>query len=115
MKPAPPVTNARTSALHPREPVLDQRAHPRQRVAEHPDLLPLGERARPVVDGDLQRPVALANELDHQFEVEVEAVTLEGQPVQAIPPEYLEHGERVAQRLPVEDVEQRQEERVSDV
>jgi hypothetical protein len=95
--------------------ILQQRPDPGDRVADHPHLLPFLPRARAVVHRQFQRPVSLSQQLDHDLEVEVEPVALEGQPVQAISTEDLEHAEGILEPLPVDEIEEPQEDDVPEV
>src|SRR5258707_13280123 len=59
---------------------------PGQRIPKDPDLLAFLERPGPVVHRNLQGRITFADQLDDQLVVEVEAVTLEIQPIQAVAP-----------------------------
>src|SRR5579872_1147061 len=59
------------------EPARHDRLEPGQRITEEADLLPLSERTRPVVDGDLDGDVASAHELTDELPVEIESIACE--------------------------------------
>src|SRR3954466_6554812 len=78
-----------------REPVAEERAVARDRVAPEPDLLALVEPARDVVHRDLHRRVAVAGQLARELDVELEPVALQIEPVEALGAEHLEHRRHV--------------------
>jgi hypothetical protein len=88
---------------------------PGQRVAEHPHFFSFLERARTVVHRQFNGAIALADEFDEQLEVEVEAVAFKFQPVKAVAAKNLEHGERIAEPLKKQDVDERCEKPVAEI
>src|ERR1700752_4364739 len=69
---------------------------PGKTVTRKADLLAFRERARHVIDRKLHRDVALADQLDNELNVEIEAVADEIETVQRVAPEHLEHRKWVA-------------------
>ena len=84
-------------ASEPHAAVFHERPKPGEGIAEHRDFFAFLERARLVADRNLDRAVAFADEFDQQLPVEIEAVALKGESVEAVATENLIHGERVLQ------------------
>ena len=78
----------------------------RRRIAENSDLLALIERARAIVDRNLQRSIALQDQFDDELVIKIEPIALELQSVDAVAPEDLEHGERIFHVLAVQNIDQ---------
>src|SRR5215475_5033051 len=87
-----------------REPVTEERAVARNRVAPELDLLALVEATGDVVHRDLHRRVAVAGELARELDVELEPVALQVEPVEALGAEHLEHRRHVGDPLLVQQV-----------
>ena len=51
--------------------------------------------------------IPLADELDEQLKIKVEAITFKHQPIKAIPAKNFEHGKGIAQPLPKQDIDER--------
>src|SRR5262249_51174492 len=88
---------------------------PRHGVTKGPYLLALREGTRRVIHRDLDGTVALADELDHQLEVEIEAIAFEFETMETVAAEDLEHREGIGQRLPIQRVEEPEEDDVAGV
>src|SRR5689334_7367417 len=71
--------------------VLEDGPIRRERVADEGDFFALFEAAGHVVDGHLERVIAVSNELAHKLDVEIEAVARELEALEALRAEDLEH------------------------
>src|SRR5262249_34641719 len=87
-----------------REPVAEERAVARNRIAPELDLLALVEAGGDVVHRDLHRRVAVAGELARELDVELEPVALQVETVEALSSEHLEHRRHVGDPLLVQQV-----------
>src|SRR6476659_1307813 len=86
-----------------------QHAEPRQRIADHRDLLAFLERPGTVIHRQLDGLVPLEDEFDEKLIIKIKAIAFEIEAVKTVAAEHLEHRERVLEALPEEDIHQARE------
>src|SRR5688572_16032602 len=80
--------------------------NPGKWITKHLNLFPLFKRTRVIIDWYFQWYIALSNQLDHQFKIEVEAVALKLKIIQAVTTKDFKHGEWIFHTLPIQKVYQ---------